>query len=30
LTFISTIATPLFFVVAGYLDAQARHELADG
>lgn len=25
LTFISTIATPLFFVVAGYLDAQARH-----
>jgi surface polysaccharide O-acyltransferase-like enzyme len=31
LTFISTIATPLFFVVAGYLDAQSRHdELADG
>jgi surface polysaccharide O-acyltransferase-like enzyme len=25
LTFISTIATPLFFVVAGYLDAQSRH-----
>lgn len=25
LTFISTIATPLFFVVAGYLDAQTRH-----
>ncbi len=24
LTFISTIATPLFFVVAGYLDAQTR------
>ncbi len=26
LTFISTIATPLFFVVAGYLDAQTRHD----
>ena len=26
LTFISTIATPLFFVVAGYLDAQSRHD----
>ncbi|CZZ15752.1 Uncharacterized protein conserved in bacteria [Enterobacter hormaechei] len=25
LTFISTIATPLFFVVAGYLDGQSRH-----
>ena len=25
LTFISTIATPLFFVIAGYLDAQSRH-----
>lgn len=25
LTFISTIATPLFFVVAGYLDARSRH-----
>ena len=25
LTFVSTIATPLFFVVAGYLDAQSRH-----
>ncbi|HHK9764147.1 TPA: acyltransferase family protein, partial [Klebsiella quasipneumoniae subsp. similipneumoniae] len=26
LTFVSTIATPLFFVVAGYLDAQTRHD----
>ena len=26
LTFISTIATPLFFVVAGYLDSQSRHD----
>jgi surface polysaccharide O-acyltransferase-like enzyme len=26
LTFISTIATPLFFVIAGYLDAQSRHD----
>lgn len=26
LTFISTIATPLFFVVAGYLDSQTRHD----
>ena len=25
LTFISTIATPLFFVVSGYLDGQSRH-----
>ncbi len=28
LTFISTIATPLFFVVAGYLDGQSRHGTA--
>lgn len=26
MTFISTIATPLFFVVAGYLDSQSRHD----
>lgn len=25
LTFISTIATPIFFVIAGYVDAQSRH-----